>query len=566
MNLNKFKEKPFFLNDDNIKWIEKTYNKLSLEEKVGQLFFMVGRSYDEEYLKYIVKELHIGGIMSRSLEVEKVVNIVNYCQGNSKIPLLVAANLESGGDGIVVEGTRIGTNMMVAATNDVKYAKALGEISAKEGKAVGANYAFAPVCDIDLNFRNPITNTRTFGSNQNTVYEMSKAYMKAVQENNVCCSIKHFPGDGIDERDQHLVTSINSLSSEDWYKSYGNIYKKLIDDGVKTVMIGHIMLPSIQKELNPLLKDEELLPATLSKELLQNLLRDKLNFNGLIITDATTMAGFNIPMERKKAVPMSIAAGCDMFLFTKNLAEDYSYMLEGVRENIITSSRLNDAVLRILALKASLGLDKKIPKINVSKALDELKFSEALKLAKEVARKSIVLVKEEKGLLPIQKNKHLRVLLYGIESGENAIGYKRLSLLDRLKNKLEYEGFEVTVFEASGTYEGLQQRADEIKNNYDLIIYLCSLATKSNQTTVRIEWTNPMGINVPIYINSIPTIFVSTENPYHLLDVPRVKTYINTYGSNDYTIDCLVDKLLGKDEFVGVDPVDSFCGKWDTHL
>ena len=105
-----------------------------------------------------------------------------------------------------------------------------------------------------------------------------------------------------------------------------------------------------------------------------------------------------------------------------------------------------------------------------------------------------------------------------------------------------------------------------ILKNYDLIIYSANLATKSNQTVVRIEWCEPMGANVPIYMTSVPTIFISLENPYHLLDAPRVKTYINTYGSSDVVLDALVDKLLGKSPFKGQSPVDAFCGKWDTRL
>ena len=108
--------------------------------------------------------------------------------------------------------------------------------------------------------------------------------------------------------------------------------------------------------------------------------------------------------------------------------------------------------------------------------------------------------------------------------------------------------------------------SEEVKNNYDLIVYSANMATKSNQTVVRIEWRQPMGADVPTYMHSVPTIFVSLENPYHLLDVPRVKTYINTYGSSDIILDALIDKLMGRSPFRGVSPVDAFCGKWDTRL
>ncbi len=566
MDLNILKKNPFYLSDEDICWVRETYDSLSTEEKIGQLFFMVGRSVDEKYFTHITKDIGVGGLMCRSFAKEDVIKTVEILQKNSKIPMLIAANLESGGYGITTDGTKIGSNMMVSATNDKKYAGHLGRICGIEGRAVGANYAFAPVCDIDYNYRNPITNTRTFGSNPDHVLECSLEYMKACQNEGLAVSIKHFPGDGVDDRDQHLVTSINSLSVEDWDKSYGMIYKSLIENGAKTVMVGHIMQPAYSKYLNPNLKDSEIMPATLSEELLNGLLREKLGFNGLIITDATTMAGFNIPMPRNLAVPYAIQRGCDMFLFTKNLDEDISFMMDGYNKGIITEERLEDAVLRILALKASLKLHKKNNIPTIEKANELLKQKEALMIAKEVADKSITLVKEQKGILPLSPIKHKRILLHSIESGENALGYVRQSIIEEFKERMEASGFDVTIFKPGDRFEGLQSRFNDTLSNYDLIIYIANLATKSNQTTVRIEWMNPMGVNVPYYIESVPTIFISTENPYHLQDVPRVKTFINTYGVNECTIEMLVDKLLGNSEFKGVSPIDPFCGRFDTRL
>ena len=131
---------------------------------------------------------------------------------------------------------------------------------------------------------------------------------------------------------------------------------------------------------------------------------------------------------------------------------------------------------------------------------------------------------------------------------------------------LEKEGFKVDIFVPSPMFEGATPRVDEISSKYDYIIYLANLTTKSNQTIVRIEWQQPMGANCPTYINCVPTIFISVENPYHLLDVPRVKTYINTYDSEDCMLVNLVEKLMGRSEFKGRSPVDAFCGKWDAHL
>lgn len=561
------KNKPFYLKEEDIKWVNETLADLTIDEKISQLFCLIAYSAEDNYLKWLAEDLKIGGIMCRVMPKDEVCKTVEVLQQNCKIPLLIAANLETGGAGVCLDGTKIGSEMGIAATNDKNMAKALGEVCGKEGSVLGVNWSFAPIVDIDLNFRNPITNTRTFGNDKNMVRDFGLAYIEEIQKNGIAACAKHFPGDGVDERDQHLVTSINSLSCEEWLSSFGEVYKAMIDCGVKTIMCGHIMLPSFVKKYNPNILDEDILPATLSSEIVTKLLKEELGFNGLVITDSTTMAGLNMALPREKIVPLTIAAGCDMFLFTKNLEEDFMYMRKGYDEGIITNDRLNEAVSKILALKASLGLHKNnnLPKYaEIDQTLEAKRF---LNLAKEVADKSITLVKNKENILPISPNKYKRVLFYSLESSGGNMGFSvAVGANLRLMEKLQKTGFEVTLFKPKPGFEGTMGSAKEIKNNYDLIIYSANLATKSNQTVVRIEWCEPMGANVPVYMTSVPTIFISLENPYHLLDAPRVKTYINTYGSTDIILDSLVDKLLGKSEFKGHSPVDAFCGKWDTRL
>ena len=283
------------------------------------------------------------------------------------------------------------------------------------------------------------------------------------------------------------------------------------------------------------------------------------------------MAGMGTVMPREKAVPLTIASGCDMFLFTKNLEEDFRFMTDGVKSGVITKERLNEAVTRILALKASLKLHEKQKDGSIypdeAKARKIVGCAEHKAVSREVADKSITLVKEEKGVLPIGPAKYKRVLVYKKEGKASAVAAGITEgAADRLIEKLKAEGFEVTVFVPGGGWEGMAKPVSEIYDNYDLIIYIANLATKSNQTTVRIEWSEPMGADVPVYMHSVPTIFISLENPYHLIDVPRVRTYINTYGSTEEILSALVEKLTGKSKFVGKSPVDAFCGKWDTHL
>lgn len=152
---------------------------------------------------------------------------------------------------------------------------------------------------------------------------------------------------------------INDLSCTQWDNTFGRVYQELIDDGVMTIMAGHIALPSYQRKLHPGLKNEEILPATLSPELITGLLKEKMQFHGLVVTDASHMIGMFAAMPRKEQVPRAIAAGCDCFLFFNDPEEDFGYMLEGYRSGIITEERLKDALYRILGVKAAIGLHRK---------------------------------------------------------------------------------------------------------------------------------------------------------------------------------------------------------------
>lgn len=564
------KEKPFYLSDEDVAWVEQTLASMTMEEKIGQLFCMIGYSSDEEYLKKLAQNYKAGGLMCRPMAASDAIRTVQTLQQHSRIPMLIAANLEKGGTGIVQEGTTVGSVMQVAATDDDQMAYKLGVVCGREGSAVGCNWAFAPIIDIDYNFRNPITNTRTFGSDPDRVRRMGIQYVKGVQQYGVAASLKHFPGDGMDERDQHLVESINSLSCEEWDATYGAVYKACIDEGAMTVMVGHILQPAYSRKLNPALADKDILPASLSYELVTKLLKEQLGFNGLVVTDASTMAGMMIPMPRAQAVPQAIAAGCDMFLFTRNLDEDFGYMKKGIEDGVISEQRLQEALTKILGLKAALKLHKKQAEGTLVPALEEamkvLGAEEHKQWAIECADKAVTIVKREEGVLPIHPDKYKKVLFYDIESQQGYAYSARVGAAELFKDLLKKEGFEVDTFEANPGSEGMMTAQSSVIGKYDLIVYLANMVTKSNQTVVRIEWKQPMGANVPVYMTSIPTIFISIENPYHLLDVPRVRTYINAYNSNDYVLQAVIDKLMGRSEFKGKSPVDAFCGLWDAKL
>lgn len=564
------KQKPFYLTDADIAWVEETRSKMSDDEKLRQLFCLVTYTDDPEYCRYIGETVRPGGFMSRRMTAGECLRAVANMQKYSAVPMLVAANFEAGGNGMITEGTLFASPMEVAATGDPEQARRLGEICGTEGRAVGANWAFAPIVDIDYNWRNPITNTRTFGSDPERVAQMGVPYLTEVQRMGLAACAKHFPGDGRDERDQHVAISINDLSCEEWDRTYGAVYSACIEAGVKTVMIGHILQPAYSERLHPGLRKEELMPASVSRELVTGLLREKLGFQGLVVTDSTTMAGIMTVLPRETLVPMTIAAGCDMFLFTKSLEEDLEYMRRGYAAGVFGKQRLDEAVTRILALKASMHLHEKQkngtlvpPEREAARVVGQEKFRQ---WSLECAERAITLVKEEPGVLPLTPERYPRVLFYGLENRTEGSTVFNVNggTNQRFLTALREAGFAVTEFQPTEGFEGMMQPVHEITDRYDLILYSASLQTKSNQTVVRIEWANPMGANVPVYTHTIPTVFISFENPYHLADVPHMRTMINCYAGSDTVIRALMNKLTGKSPFVGISPSDPFCGKWET--
>lgn len=532
------KRKPFYLDDTAIEWVNNTLNGLTEDEKIGQLFFPIGFSTEKEYLNHL-RSLGIGGLFFRPGVAEEVQQTYEYMQRTSKVPLLTAANLEDGGNGSSIEGTAFGNQMAVAATNQTGDAYTLGKIASSEGKAVGVNFGFSPVVDLDLNFRNPITNVRTYGSDVERVIKNAKEYIQAFHDNGIMTSIKHFPGDGVDERDQHLLTSINSLSVDNWKKTFGKVYQELIDFGSKAVMVGHIAFPAYSG-------DE--MPATLSPQLLQDLLRNELGFNGLTITDATPMVGFCSAMKRSEAVPYTIQAGCDMLLFNRVLEEDIQYMKDGLSKGILTKERLDEAVTRILATKASLGLHQTI---NHGTA----KFEDFREEQLDLADRSITLVKDTQNMLPLSVEKHKRVLLQLLGSFNS-----NERVLEKVKAELEKRDFEITVYEPETNFFDLGT-VTSFSNDYDAVLYVANIQNASNQTVTRVHWHTLFGLgnNLPWFTKEVPTMLLSFGNPYHLYDLPMVDTVINAYCNYDHFIEMAIKKVTGESSFKGVSPVNPFC-------
>lgn len=541
-------ENPFYLTAEENRWVEETLQSMSVREKAGQLFCVMG-GCDPEELDRMVRDYHVGAVLFRPAPAAQIRADYERLDRLATIPLLKAANLEEGGSGAISEGTLYGWPMTAAAANDPGYARELAEVCANEGRSVGINWTFSPVMDINYNYQNPITHIRSFGSDADKVLEYSLEYVRTIQAAGIAACAKHFPGDGVDFRDHHLHPTYNTLSAKEWYASFGRNYQRLIDAGLMSFMVGHIVQPAVQMEQNPYLCVEDCLPASLSPELLTGVLRGKLGFNGLITTDATIMRGFNMAMERARAIPSAIAAGCDMLVFNVDFYEDYTYMLDGTESGLLSMERLDEAVSRILALKA---VTQRQTALTVCDPKNPQK-------SRACIDRAVTLVKNRQEIFPLTPEKYslITLVLHG-----DALTGEGEDLMGLMEQRLRDEGFRVRRFEKDITPA---KRTRELSQKH-LILHMANQGAVSNNTADRLYWVQRGAQDAPRFIHEETEIFISFAYPFHLQDVPRVKTYINCYTCSHAAVDAVVDKLLGRSAFTGVSPVDAFCGLPDTRL
>ena len=584
------KARPYYLSDEDIKWVEDTIAGMSDEEKVGQLFFQLTSSHNEEHLKELMEKYHLGGCRYNPAPGAAIQEQNRKLQKYAKVPVFIACNTEMGGDGACADGTFIGSGVKIGATDNVEYAYQLGKMSNEEAAAIGCNMAFAPVCDIAYNWQNTEVIGRAFGNNPERVAEMSAAYLKGAHTiPGFACTAKHFPGNGQDFRDAHISNNVNNFDVEEWDATYGHVYKTLIENDLDAIMGGHILMPKYAKAINPDLQDDDQMPATLSPELMTGLLRDKLGFNGMVVTDASHMVAMTDRMKRSEMLPLSINAGCDMFLFFNDPEEDFATMLNAYKTGVISEERMTEALTRIIGLKARLGLHKKakeelVPQPDVLKEV--LGKEEYKEMQKAISKDSVTLVKyKDKDVLPITPEKYKRIMIVHIKPAPGPMdalmqmmGYGGGNPAEALKQKLCDKGFDAFIYEspldimkkqiAAGQkpdinlyFAGKNAIADFVKD-MDLVITLCNVS--SGRPTFGLS---KGGGEIPWYVFELPVVVIGCGQPTMLADIPQARTYINTYDNKESTIDALVEKLVsGPDAFTAIDPIDSYCGLFDARL
>ena len=541
---------PFSLDAGAAAWVEATYRSLGLKERVAQLFNLLSRGTEPDELEKL-ERLRPGGItryFGPDGEAERA--RIAAVQETAVVPLLVSADLE-GSRMSLPFGTQVPNPLALAAIDDLHVTAEISRIIAEEAHFVGVNWSFTPVMDINRAFRSSIVGTRSFGADVDTICRHAISHIETLQQHGIAASAKHWPGEGYDDRDQHLVTTINPLSMAEWDATFGKLYRRAIDAGVLSIMSAHIALPAFVRSQLPDAGVEAFRPASINRLLNIELLRRHLGFNGLIVSDASEMGGLTSWCRAATAKWQIIAGGCDMILFSRAPEQDMAAVQAAVEDGRITAERFEDAVLRVLALKAALGLHDPAsarPAGAMSRSTDKA-------IAEAALRRAPTLVKDTQGLLPISPQRHKRVLVItgGIISPLHGEPQQF-----KLPDMLAAEGFQVTVH----TQQPVVDPA-----SFDLVLYLLGEETLLTRGRVFLDWARLGGDFVGSmrrYWHDIPTAMISFGYPYHLYDAPRVPTYINAYCTIDDMQAAVVDLLMGRHPWNRNSPVDPSCGLEDA--
>ena len=577
------KAKPFFLSDEEIRWVEDTVASMDTDEKLSQLFVLLKGvpGADEGMIKNLMETAKPGGMRWQGGDLETVAEQNRLFQKYSRVPVFIAANCDDGGRGVLPEGTFVATAAEAGASEGAETAYRIGYVAGREAAAVGVNWMFNPVADVYKNWRNTIVNTRSFGSDPEKVTDCVRAYIRGVKDAapHMACTCKHFPGDGWDENDPHNSPAYLGDSVEDWMASYGRVYRAMIDEGLEAVMTGQISFPAWSRKCEPGMRDSELMPASLAPELLEGLLRGALGFNGLIISDASHMIGMAGVMARRDAVPKCIAAGCDMFLFANDFEEDLGYLRAGYESGIITEERLSDALHRVLGLKARLKLyDARV--LYPDPALREaVGCAEHRRYAAEAAERGVTLVKDTRGYLPLDPARQKNALLVYVRSTPNSKGDRGDGVREIITEELERAGFRVTQcpsFYDLEQSEGVNPmnfvkmmqtgRREDFRKSYDVVFVFINVKGYAQRNVERLAWSSGHSREMLWYTEEVPTVGVSLNYTNHLVDAANIHCFVNAYGPNRENIRAAVEKLVGKSEFRGRADETVFCGRWDTRL
>lgn len=543
------------LDQKELQWIEDKINSMTIDEKIAQItctkfadFFLgVGQMKDatfEEYAakldevmaKYPVGNVFFGSEVIREEEgnAERAHFITSYLQSKVDIPMLISGDVESGA-GAAVRGLASLTNLYsLSVADDEEISYKYGELTAKSAKAIGYNWAYAPVVDLARNWISE-GGGRAISSDPDLIIKHSKAIMHGMQDHNLGACAKHFPG-----HDSHVNSHIGSnyfmIDKEDWLANEGKIYKTLSDEGLMSVMAGHIGLAWAQTFDE---YENGYAPASCSGEAIDGVLRDMLGFDGIVVTDGKTMASFmNWKTERERVIDL-YNGGIDMLLFAN--AEDIDYMREAIASGEIPMEKVNKSVRRVLKMKLQLEL---FDAVDTYDQLDEIE-AEVKKLRAFLETKCVTCIKDHHKLLPLSKDKIKTAAVLRLDNGAET--GPSVTFINQLK---EY-GIEVDVYTTAdfSNWDVVPKMQIDVENGKKWDAYFILFAQGGSVGNNRPNGESSLALwRSAGLIESAEPILVSFTTPFLLRDMQHIKTFVATFGNGGKVIEYTPKAIFGEAE------------------
>ena len=537
------------------KWARQTLAQMSLEEKLGQMVMVYywGRftsTEDPDFRELLreVKEQHIGGLILQAQrtptnversQVYPTAALSNELQRAAKIPLFVAADFENGTAMRLADGTSLPSAMAVAATGDPRDAYTAGKITAIEARAAGLNWIFAPDSDVNDNPDNPIINTRSFGEDPTRVSEFVVQFIRGVQQNGAMATAKHFPGHGNVNSDSHISVPVvpGDLAELDRVELVP--FRAAISAGVGAVMSGHLVVPALEPDKH--------IPATLSPRILTDLLRKKMGFGGIEITDALDMAGVTQIDSPPNVAVRAVNAGIDVLLIPPNPVAAITSMKEAVESGELPMAKVNEAVRRILRAKARLDLEqRRLVDLNrLNTVFGSPRFRNE---AQDIAGRGITLIRDNAKILPLDAARPQRVLLVVISGDPDPYPG---SLIE---NELRDRTASLQTIRVDARFAKANSVQLPAPDTYDVAIAAVNVRVADGKGTVGLPLEEIALLNALIAAPK-PAIVASLGSPYLVAQFPNAKTWVAAFGTQDVVQRAMARAIFGQTAIAGQLPV-----------
>jgi len=507
---------PLLVTDEELEqsiWVDSIYSSMTLKEKVGQLFVIQAFSNKNKNHKdniiNIIRNNNIGGIIFSKGSAHKQVDLTNDFQSESSIPLLIGMDAEWGLNMRLDSTFSFPWNMTLGAIKDNNLIRQVGRSIADHCKRIGVNFNFAPVVDINTNPDNPIIGNRSFGESTQNVSSKSLNFMRGQQEMNILSSAKHFPGHGDTSTDSHKTLPFISHDKKRILKTELKPFKTLINNGLESVMIAHLEVPSLEKTKG--------LPSTLSYSIVTSLLKNTLGFKGLIITDALEMKGLSNFKSKGNLDMLAFKAGNDILLMSANVSEGIKAIVDEYNLGEISEERLSYSVKKILKAKYKVGLNNFL-QISKSNLYNDLNSLENKILNEELVEKAITVVKNNDNMLPIKNLKNsIGYLNFGNDNYmaffDELTKYSKIDNLDEIDIlKTESESFIESNYKT--IIIGVHANSETPWKSYNLkkeeIIFINRISKKVN--VILNIFGSPYMLNKFKNIKNINGIIISYQN------------------------------------------------------